>query len=71
LPSPEEKLPPEVEVQLSQLIAQAGKQLLEENKGEAAQQQAQQMQQDPLVQMQQQDLAIKQKDSRVKKAVKR
>ena len=66
LPSPEEKLPPEVEVQLSQLIAQAGKQLLEENKGEAAQQQAQQMQQDPLVQMQQQDLAIKQKDSDTK-----
>jgi hypothetical protein len=66
LPSPEDKLPPEVEVQLSQLIAQAGKQLLEENKGEAAQQQAQQMQQDPLVQMQQQDLAIKQKDADTK-----
>ena len=66
LPSPEEKLPEEVEVQLSQLIAQAGKQLLDENKGEAAQAQAQQMQQDPLVQMQQQDLAIKQKDADTK-----
>lgn len=66
LPSPEEQLPPEVEVQLSQLIAQAGKQLLEENKGEAAQQQAQQLAQDPLVQMQQKDLAIKEQDAATK-----
>jgi hypothetical protein len=66
LPSPEEQLPPEVEVQLSQLVAQAGKQLLDENKGEAAQQQAQQMQQDPLVQMQQKELAIKEMDANTK-----
>ena len=66
LPSPEEQLPPEVEVQLSQLIAQAGKQLLEENKGEAAQKQAQQLAQDPLVQMQQKDLAIKEQDAATK-----
>ena len=51
---------------MSQLIAQAGKQLLEENKGEAAQQQAQQLQQDPLVQMQQKDLAIKEQDAQTK-----
>lgn len=66
LPSPEEQLPEDVEVQLSQLIAQASKQLLDENKGEAAQQQAQQLQQDPLVQMQQKELEIKQKDADTK-----
>ena len=52
-------LAPEVEVQLSALVAQAAQQLLQKNKGEAAAQQAQQQQQDPLIQMQQQELQIK------------
>jgi hypothetical protein len=66
LPDPGEHLPPEVENELSKLIAQASKQLLDENKAEAAQQQNQQMAQDPLVQMQQKELAIKEKDVGIK-----
>ena len=53
-------LPPEIEVQLSQLVAQAAAQLLQKNTSEAQAQQAQQQAQDPLLQMQQQELQIKQ-----------
>ena len=59
LPGPEEKLPEDVEVQLSQLIAQASAQLLQSNQAQAQQAQAQQMAQDPLIQMQQAELQIK------------
>ena len=41
-----------VEVELSKLTAQAAEQLLQLNQKEAAQQQAQQQAQDPLIQMQ-------------------
>jgi hypothetical protein len=66
LPSPEDKLPPEVEAELSKLIAQASGQLLNKNKALAAQQEAQQMAQDPLIQMQQQELQIKQGELQLK-----
>jgi len=59
LPGPEEKLPEDVEVQLSQLIAQASAQLLQANQAQAQQAQAAAMQQDPLIQMQQQELQLK------------
>lgn len=59
LPGPEEKLPEDVEVQLSQLIAQASTQLLQANTAQAQQAQAQQQAQDPLIQMQQQELQLK------------
>ena len=59
MPGPEEKLPEDVEVQLSQLIAQASAQLLQSNTAQAQQAQAAAMQQDPLVQMQQQELQLK------------
>ena len=59
LPGPEEKLPEDVEVQLSRLIAQASTQLLQANTAQAQQAQAAAMQQDPLVQMQQQELQLK------------
>ena len=59
LPAPDKQLPDDVEVQLSQLIAQASAQLLQTNQAQAQQQQAQQMAQDPLIQMQQQELQIK------------
>jgi len=52
-------LPPEIEVQLSQLAAVAAGRLLQKDQAEAQQQQAQQQAQDPLVQMQQMDLQIK------------
>ena len=59
LPPPDEKLPEDVEVQLSRLVAQAGTQLLQLNMAQAQQQQAQQQAQDPLIQMQQAELQIK------------
>jgi hypothetical protein len=66
LPSPDTEMPEDVEVQLSKLVAQAAKQLLDINKNQAAQQQAQQQMQDPVVQMQQAELQIKQQDAQTK-----
>jgi hypothetical protein len=66
LPSPEDNLKPEVENQLSRLVAQAAQQLLQKNSGEMAQQQAQQQMQDPLIQMQQQELQIKAQEAATK-----
>ena len=60
LPAPGERLPEDIEVQLSRLVAQGSAQLLQKNMAEAAQQQAQQQAQDPMIQMQQQELQIKQ-----------
>jgi len=62
LPKPNEELPPEIEVQLSRLQANAGGQVSQEHKAQAAQAQAQQKQQDPIIQMQQQELQIKQSE---------
>jgi len=59
MPAPDAKLPPDQEVQLSRLVAQAAVQLTQQHQAMAAQQQAQQQAQDPLVQMQQQELQIK------------
>ena len=59
LPPPNEPLPDDVEVQLSQLMAQAGGQVNQENQANAQQAKNQEMSQDPLVQIQQQELQIK------------
>jgi len=59
LPAPDKQLPDDVEVQLSQLIAQASAQLLQANQAQAQQAQAQQLAQDPLIQIQQAELQIK------------
>ena len=66
LPPPDEKLTPDVEVQLSRLVAEAAKQLLQINKGQAAQAQAQQQAQDPIIQMQQQELQLKGQEVQIK-----
>jgi hypothetical protein len=66
LPPPGEELPEEAEVQLSQMIAQASNQLLQKNKSEAAQEEAQKLAQDPIVQMQQQELKIKAQEVQLK-----
>ena len=55
-------LPPEIEVQLSQLASQAAAQLLQKNMAEAQAQQAQQQAQDPLLQLQQKEVAVKEAD---------
>ena len=68
LPPPNEKLPEDVEVQLSKLVADASAQLLQMNMAQAQQQQAQQQAQDPLIQMQQQELQIKAEEVKRKAA---
>ena len=50
---------PEVEARLAPMLAMASQRLLQNNQAQAAQQQAQQQAQDPIVQMQQQELQIK------------
>ena len=62
LPAPDAEMPPEMEVQLSRLVAQASQELLAVHQGQAAQQQAQQQAQDPLVQLQQAELQLKGRD---------
>ena len=66
LPPPGEKLPEEVEVNLSRLVAQASTQLMQQNVAAAQQQQAQQQAQDPIIQMQQQELQIRAQEAQVK-----
>ena len=53
MPPPDSRLPEEVEVTLSQLVASAGQQLMQQNKQQAAQQQAQEKAKDPVIQMNQ------------------
>ena len=59
LPLPNEDLPEEVEVDLSRMIAKAGKQLAQSHMQQAAQQKAQEQAKDPIIQMQQAELQIK------------
>ena len=67
LPPEDEKLPPNVEIALSGMMAQAAQQVLMQDQAKAAQQQAQQQAQDPVVQMQLQELQIKQGELELKK----
>ncbi len=62
LPAPNEELTEETEIQLARLVAEGGRQLTQQHQQEAAQKQAQQKQQDPVVQMQQAELQIKQQE---------
>jgi hypothetical protein len=66
IPPEDEKLPPEVEVALSGMMAQAANQILEQAKAAAQQQQAQQQAQDPVIQMQQQELQLKGQELQLK-----
>ena len=59
MPPEDEKLPPQIEVALSGMLAQAAQQVMQQNQAQAAQAQAQQQAQDPVVQMQMQELQIK------------
>ena len=55
-------MPPDMEVKVSQMAAQAAQKLLQQNQQQEQQQQNQQMQQDPIIQMQQQELQLKQQE---------
>ena len=67
LPSMDEEMSKEIEVEYSRMMAAAAQKLLQQNQAQAAQQQAQQQAQDPLVQMQQQELALKKEEVAIKK----
>ena len=60
LPPPDKPLPEDVELEMSRFIAQASQQLLQIHQAQAAQKQQQQQAQDPLLQLQQQEVQIKQ-----------
>ena len=67
LPAPNAEMDENTELAVSRLAAQAAQQLLQKNQAEAAQQQAQEMAQDPIIQMQQQELQIKQGELELKR----
>jgi hypothetical protein len=62
LPPPNEPLPEDIEVKLSRLVAEAAERLFNKNVAEAQQQQAQQQAQDPMFQLQQQELELRRAD---------
>jgi hypothetical protein len=68
LTAPDAELDEDTEVQLSRLVAQAAQQLLQSNVQKAQQAQAQQMAQNPQLQMAQQELALKAEELKRKEA---
>ena len=62
LPAPNEEMSEDMEVQLARVMADAGKQLTQQNEQEAAQKKAQEQQQDPAFQLQQAELQVKQQE---------
>jgi hypothetical protein len=60
LPPPDQQLPEDLEVELSRLMAIGAKQLVDVNTANAQQEQNQQASQDPVLQLQQQELKVKQ-----------
>ena len=66
LPYPNEELPPEVEVEMSRLAAEASKRVADTNKQQLAQQQAQQQARDPIIQLKQQEVQLKQQELQLK-----
>jgi len=62
LPDMDKELPKDMEVEVSRMMAMAAQKLLQKDQAEAAQAQAQQAAQDPLVQMQQAELQLKAKE---------
>ena len=69
LPDPKEELKPELEQQISQMAAAAAQQVLQQHQNEAQAQQNQQAQQDPVMQMQQKDLQLREQELHDKKEI--
>jgi hypothetical protein len=67
LPGMDEELPAEVELEISRMMAMAAQKLLQKDSAEAQQQQAQQAAQDPVIQMQMQELQLKKEEVEIKK----
>jgi hypothetical protein len=66
LPAPDAELPEEVEVQLSKLAAEASAQLLQKHVAEAQAAKNAEMQQDPVIQMQQAELQLRAQEVQIK-----
>jgi hypothetical protein len=66
LPPPNAEMSEDIELQISRLAAAAAQQLLQKNQAEGQQQKNQQMQQDPIIQMQQAELEIKKAELKLK-----
>jgi hypothetical protein len=70
MPIPQEDddtvMPPQIEKQMSAMMAQAANQVLMQHQQQAKQQQAQQQQQDPMFQLQQQELQLRQQELQLK-----
>jgi len=64
----EEHISEEIEVQISRAVAQAAQQLTMQNMAQAQQQEAQQKAEDPIIQMQMQELALKGEEQKRKAA---
>ena len=65
-PSPDAEMTPELENEISRLAAAAAQKVLQQNQAQQAQQQNQQQMQDPIVQMQMQELEIKKLEAQTK-----
>ena len=59
LPPPDAELPEEIEIQLSRMIAEGGKQVTQQSKQQQAQKQAEEKAKDPVLQLQQKEMEIK------------
>jgi hypothetical protein len=66
LPKMDEELDPEMELEVSRMMAMAAAKLFQKDSAEAQQQQAQQAAQDPILQMQQQELQLKAQEVKIK-----
>ena len=69
MPNEEKPLPEDVEIEISRLAAEAAEKLLRKDQAEVAQKKAQQQQQDPLTQIQQRELALKEAEFEHKKQI--
>lgn len=67
MPDEEKPLPEDIELEISRLASEAAQKLLRKNQAEVAQKQAMQQQQDPLTQIQQRELALKEAEFEHKK----
>lgn len=66
LPAPNAELPEESEAMIAKMTAMAAQQVLAQSKSEAGKKQAEQQAQDPVIQMQMQELKIKEQDSQIR-----
>lgn len=66
LPAPDQEMPEDIEKEMSKMMAMAAPQVLAQSKAMVAQQQAQQNAQDPVLQLQAEELNIKKQDADTK-----